>query len=220
MLSLGDMVASVFEPYSIADFKRGVSEIQRSADAKAPGEQSKPEEARLRDAFKPLGRSNSAITVDGKEAPKDRVTFNPDGNRDWWPCLLIVAWLWPLYRYYFASKPQNERRIEQRIVDLPLFLFGLTWLAAVAHYFAKVGLYRDLYGEPNAHVILTFAAGAFLVGAFAGYLNLELTQLYVRKPIARPFFRDHNPHGVKSGVRVGAFLECRFLARHPADYGQ
>lgn len=43
----------------------------------------------------------------------------------------------------------------------------------------------------------------FLLGAFADYLNLEVTQLYVRRRIARLFFRGHNPHGLKSGLRVG-----------------
>lgn len=41
------------------------------------------------------------------------------------------------------------------------------------------------------------------MGAFAGYLNLEVTQLYIRRWIALPFFREHNPHGLKRGLRVG-----------------
>ncbi len=203
MMSLGGLVASLFEQYSIVDFKRGITEIRRGADAKARGEVLAPEPERLREAFKPMDRSDRPLLMTPKSGAQYDLRVGQGAVTSWWPYLVIVVWLWPLYRYYFSSKPQNERRAEQRIVDLPLFLFALTWLAAVAHYFSRVGTYRELYGDPDARVKITFAAGAFLLGAFAGYLNLELTQLYVRRRIARPFFRDHNPHGLKSGLRVG-----------------
>ncbi len=192
MMSLGGLVASLFEQYSIVDFKRGITEIRRSAGAKARGEVLAPEAERLREAFKPMDRSDRPLLMTPKSGAQYDLRVGQGAGTSWWPYLVIVVWLWPLYRYYFSSKPQNERRVEQRIVDLPLFLFALTWLAAVAHYFSRVGTYRELYGDPDARVKITFAAGAFLLGAFAGYLNLELTQLYVRKRIARPFFRDHN----------------------------
>ncbi len=65
------------------------------------------------------------------------------------------------------------------------------------------------YGEPDLHILAIFAAGAFMLGAFTGYLNLEITQLYVRRFIARPFFREHNPFGLKRGVRLG--LTARYV---------
>ena len=203
MMGLGGLVASLFEQYSIVDFKRGITEIRRSVDAKARGEVTEPEPERFREAFKPLDRSGGPARVDLKGAAQSDIRIGLGARTGWWPYLLIVAWLWPLYRYHFSSKPQNQRRVEQRIVDLPLFLFALTWLAALGHYFTKVGLSRELYGEPDFRIKTTFAAGAFLLGAFAGYLNLELTQLYVRRRIARRFFREHNPHGLKRGLRVG-----------------
>ena len=203
MMSLGGMVASLFEQYSIVDFKSGITEIRRSAEAKARGEVVEPERGKLREAFKPLDHNDQPLKMDPKNAARYDLRAGRDEGISWWPYPLIIFWLWPLYRHYFSSKPQNQRRVEQRIVDLPIFLFALTWLAAVVHYFSRSGIYGELYGVPDFRVKMTFAAGSFLVGAFAGYLNLELTQLYVRKRIARPFFCDHNPHGLKNGLRVG-----------------
>ncbi|OAI43140.1 hypothetical protein AYO41_02785 [Verrucomicrobia bacterium SCGC AG-212-E04] len=203
MVGLGGIVASMFEQYSVADFKSGLSEMQRAAEAKARGEDPEQGSKRLHDALKPLDRKAASTPINFKAAAKSDARLSLGAGAGWWTYALIVIWLWPLYRHHFSSKPQNQRRVEQRIVDLPVFLFALTWLVALGHYFTQVTVYRDLYGEPDLRIKTTFAAGAFLLGAFAGYLNLEVTQLYVRRRIARLFFREHNPHGLKSGLRVG-----------------
>ncbi len=191
MIGLGGIVASLFEQYSIADLKSGLSEAQRQIEAEKSGKPTSPEAtARLREALKPLPHvSDSAPTIHRKKAPAD-VNVKAGDDRNSWAIIFILLWLWPLYRYYFSSKPQNLLRVERRIIDWPVFLFGLTWLVAAVHYLDRMASYRARYGEPDLRTLAVFAAGAFIFGAFAGYLNLELTQLYVRRFIARPFFRD------------------------------
>jgi class 3 adenylate cyclase len=205
MIGLGGIVATLFEQYSIADLKSGLVEAQRRVEAEERGERASPgASARLRDAFKPLHNEKRHITYDVRD--KKGQTPQEQGG---WAVLFIVVWLWPLYRYYFSSKPPNLLRVERRIIDWPVFLFGLTWLVAAQHYLARMASYRERYGEPDLHILAIFAAGAFMFGAFTGYLNLELTQLYVRRFIARPFFRAHNPFGLKRGVRLG--LTARYV---------
>lgn len=202
MIGLGGIIAGLFEQYSVADFKRGMVEVRKNVEAEKRGEAVPDEPARLHDAFKPLGTTEPSRQAGAGKGNKALNIRLGRGAEDW-PSLLIFLWLWPLYRFYFSRKPPNLPRVEQRIVNLPIFLFALTWMSAASHYCFKLGLYRSLYGEPDARIKTTFAAGAFLLGAFAGYLNLELTQLYVRRFIARPFFREHNPYHLKSGLRVG-----------------
>ncbi len=210
MIGLGSIVASLFEQYSIADLKSGLSEAQRQIEAEKSGKPPSPESsARLREALKPLPHVTDSAPNLHRQKAASNVNVNAGDDRNSWATLLIFLWLWPLYRYYFSSKPQNLLRIERRIVDWPVFLFGLTWLVAATHYLERMASYRGRYGEPDLRILAVFAVGSFIFGAFAGYLNLELTQLYVRRFIARPFFRDHNPHGLKRGVRVG--LTARYI---------
>ncbi len=201
MMGLGGIVASIFEQYSIMDFDRGLEAMQRRSEAVARGE--KPlADGKVREAFKPLDeKARDAATAKGGSSEDVNIELGASGSR--WPYLIIVIWLWPLYRHYFSRAAPNLGRVEQRIVDLPVFLFALTALTAVLRYFEKVGLYRDLYGEPDFRTKLTFAAAALLLLAFAGYLNLEVTQLYIRRAIARPFFAEFDPYGLKKGLRVG-----------------
>src|SRR4029077_15646083 len=94
---------------------------------------------KLRDAFKPLHENEvSAAVRKNKKAPPD-VSMRFGEGQGSWGILLIFIWLWPLYRYYYSSKPANLLRVERRIIDWPVFLFGLTWLVAAAHYFARMG---------------------------------------------------------------------------------
>jgi hypothetical protein len=111
MMGLGGFVASIFEQYSIVDFKRGITEIRRSADAVKRGEVSKPEPERLREAFKPLDRSERRLRLDLKGAAESDVRVGFGAGTGWWPYVLIVAWLWPLYRYHFSGKSQNQARV-------------------------------------------------------------------------------------------------------------
>ena len=206
MMSLGGIIAGLFEQYSIIDFKSGIGEVRKNVEAEQRGAHTPGSSERMREAFKPLDRQHAARPTDARGRKDDGVSYRLADGRTWWPYLLIFLWLWPLYRHNFSSKPPSRDRVERRIVDLPMFLFGLTWLAAAGHYFYQLGVYQDLYGEPDLRVLTSFAVGACLLGAFAGYLNLELTQLYVRRFIARPFFEANNPYALKRGLRVGLTL--------------
>ncbi len=193
MIGLGGIVASVFEQYSIIDFDRMLGELKLLTQATARGDQPK-DDSRLREALRPLDENAREAKRAG--GARDRnVKINLGGAPTRWMTLFIVAWLWPLYRHYFSHRKANLVRVEQRIIDLPLFLFGLTWLVTALRYFDKISLYRDLYGEPDLRIVSTFAASAILLGTLGGYLNLEVTRLY-----------DHVGAAVRAAVGMRAAL--------------
>ncbi|MDQ7773517.1 MAG: adenylate/guanylate cyclase domain-containing protein [Elusimicrobiales bacterium] len=123
-----------------------------------------------------------------------------------WYLLFIVPWLWPLYRHYFSGRKPPQSLVERRIINLPLFLFGLSWAAAIHRYFLGMSSYAELYGPVPDSMRLVFIASTVMMGAFASYLNIEITGAYVRRYIARPFFLETDPHGLKHGFAVNLTL--------------
>lgn len=196
LIGLGGIMASIFEEYSVLYLRGELRAESRSATG-------------------PDGKPQVNISIGGpRRAPEaqsgtpkkgTQVQLGESGGR--LPYLLLVVWLWPLYRHFFRLvrrwAPPSPARIAQRIVDLPVFLFALTWVAAITRYFDQVTGYRLEYGEPDRPIHLTFVAGTLLFGTFAGYLNFEFGQIYTRRFVARPYFLEHDPYGLKSGLRLG-----------------
>ncbi len=199
MLSLSGIVASLFEQYSVLDIRGRVRELRAEMEARERARPPAPAEAASAAASEPRIKLTVGDPVGDRGSTITRLNGLLLG-------LLLVGWLWPLYRHYFSRRPPPAAQVEQRIVDLPVFLFALTWLAAGLRYFEQVELYWDLHGEPDLRVKTTLLAAAVLLGTFAGYLNLELTQIYVRRRIARPYFAEQNPFGLKRGLRLGLTL--------------
>jgi len=50
-----------------------------------------------------------------------------------------------------------------------------------------------------------------MLGAFVSYLNLELTGLYIRARIAKPFFAETNPYGLKRGFAISLTLRYALM---------
>ncbi|HBE89003.1 MAG TPA: hypothetical protein DDW67_07690 [Elusimicrobia bacterium] len=123
-----------------------------------------------------------------------------------WYLLFIVPWLWPLYRHYYGKRKPSQALVERRVINLPLLLFGLSWAAAIHRYFLGMSSYAELYGPVPDSMRLVFIASTVMMGAFASYLNIEITGAYVRRYIARPFFLETDPHGLKHGFAVNLTL--------------
>lgn len=208
MLALGSITAGLFQQYSIADFDRGLDVLENSA-----GKNEKAYTAELRQAFKTLYDEKIEVTRRKDEKSKSNVKFQFDlgGWGSWILHGFIFLWLLPLYRKRFLKGEIDPEVIERRIVGLPVVLFILVWVAAVERYFSSAGLYRELYGDPNIKIQSIFAASSFLMGAFAGYLNLELTTLYIRRFIAQPYFVENNPHGLKRGMKIGLTMRYALM---------
>jgi len=102
-------------------------------------------------------------------------------------------------------------RIESRIINLPIVIFVLGWLMALQLYFVKVASYCAHYGPAPVRIKVVFCVSSLLFAAFVSYLNLELTGLYIRRHVARPFFLKNNPYGLKNGFAVSLTLRYALM---------
>lgn len=204
MLAFGNFTAFFFERYSMIDVDLVKSELQRVTDSHGAYSSSQSTWIKI---FKPV---NFTVTekpgADGKPVKKGD---KKDGGDLYF--LLLAIWLWPLYKFYFSKKPQDLVRIEKRIINLPLVLFVLGWVIALQGYFSKVASYSSHYGAAPDRVKLVFAVSALLVGTFVSYLNLELTGLYIRGRMAKPFFLEINPYGVKRGFAINLTMRYALM---------
>lgn len=212
MTGMGSITADLFEKYSLIDVKLIQTEWKKSMDAKAGGKTYVPPRDIQDRMFKPLGPPRKTTYVykkgSGWQEDDTQITLGRRGsgieNHYFW---LLLIWLWPLYRFYFSSKKHNIARIEKRIINLPLFILTLVWIIAVSRYFFNVTAYASQYGDPDLRIKLVFAVSSLVFGTFASYLNLELTQLYIKRFIARPFFLKNNPHGIKRGISISLTMK-------------
>lgn len=205
MAGFGGITAGFLEKYSLIDQELFKSEWRRargSGGAYTPAEEVKDR------IFKPL-KLNKKINYRLENGKWEKsVVYDDSEDVPWYYFLLLAAWLWPLYRHYFSRKPQDPGRIESRIVNLPLVIFGLCWLMALQRCLGKISAYSAQYGQAPERILGVFGVSALLFGAFSGYLNLELTGLYIRRFMARPFFLENNPYGLKRGF--AASLTMRY----------
>ena len=203
-VAFGSTTSFLFEKYSIFDFNLAKTEWQHFTAAQAKGETYILPQAVQDRLLKPLNFT-------GRPTKKGGVTYEAKaGNLDF-SFIFLIIWLLPLYKYYFLKKPQDLGRIERRIIHLPLVMFVLGWVVAVQRYFSNVSGYSAFYGSVPLRVKLVFAVSALLLATFVNYLNLELTGLYVRQRIAKPFFLENNPYGIKSGTAISLTLRYALM---------
>ncbi len=204
MVFFGSTTAFFFEKYSLLDPGLLKTELQNVLDAREKGDSYQPTEAvkeNLSKAFTLTKRlkSGGEMSYEAKSANLD-LSF-----------IFLLIWLLPLYWHYFSKKPQDLGRIERRIINLPLVIFVLGWVVALQRYLGNVSFYSGHYGAVPAKAKLVFAVSAVLLGAFVSYLNLELTGLYVRRFVAKPFFMENNPYGLKSGFAISLMLRYALM---------
>ncbi len=211
MVLLGSSTVLFFQTCSLIDFPLMKSELEHSLAEKAKGGSYRPSDAVFKAIFRPVNYEpqETEKVVDGK--PQKDVQFKSKGGNLNFYFLLLILWLWPLYRHYFSSKPQNIARIESRIINLPIVIFILGWVMALQLYFVKVASYAAHYGAAPARMKVVFGVSSLLFAAFVSYLNLELTGLYIRRRIARPFFLENNPYGLKKGFAVSLTLRYALM---------
>jgi len=211
MVYLGSTTAYFFEKYSLIDPGFVKAEWQNAVDAGAKGRDYSPSPDSLKTMSKSLGlkaRVDKRL-VNGKMV--EDVKFEARNESLNWYSFLLLLWLWPLYRHYFSKKPQNTGRIESRIINLPLVMFVLGWVMALQRYFEKAAFYAANFGPVPDKVRAVYLVSSIIFGTFVSYLNLELTGLYVRGAVAKPFFTETNPYGLKRGFAISLTLRYALM---------
>ena len=211
MVYLGSTTAFFFEKYSLVDVGLLKTEWEHARDASAKGGSYTPSPEVQGRIFKPLKLAKHTEYSRASGQWEKREVYSDKQGLDWFYFLFLLLWLLPLYRYYFSKKPQAPAVIERRIIQLPLVIFVLGWVIALQRYFMEAASYSALYGPAPFRVKAVFALAALLLGAFASYLNLELTGLYIRRYIAKPFFLENNPYGVKRGFAINLTLRYALM---------
>ncbi|OGR39881.1 MAG: hypothetical protein A2X29_11985 [Elusimicrobia bacterium GWA2_64_40] len=202
MVLFGNATSYYFQTFSLMDLERVKTEVNLAISKHAKGEGYSITDAVQKEIFRPINyHKRDAYRYKNGELEKLEENVNDDGNLDLY-FLLLIVWLWPLYRHYFSKKPQDPARIEKRIINLPIVIFVLGWVMAAQLYFVKVASFSELYGPAPLRIKLSLAASSLIFAAFVSYLNLELTGLYIRRRIAGPFFKQNNPHGLKHGLAI------------------
>lgn len=199
MVGFGSIASGLFEWYSLWDLGLLKTELTKTANGSVSF--SSDMRTRIFKQLTPYSHEESGPVKTSARAENSDFLSN-------FYFIFLLVWLLPLYRYYFSKKPQDLARIERRIINLPLVIFALGWVIAVQHYFFGVNGYHANYGPVPGRVKLTLAIFSVLMGAFISYLNLEVTGLYIRRHIAKPFFDETNPHGLKRGF--AASLTMRY----------
>jgi class 3 adenylate cyclase len=207
-VAFGGFTSGLFENYSLFFEKSSLSlaktELQHFTDAQAKGVVYESPQSVKAQLLKPFAK-NVRTEADGK------TTYESKAKNLDFSFIFLFIWLFPLYKYYFLKKSQDIGRIERRIVHLPLVMFVLGWVVAVQRYFWNVSNYLEAYGAVPFRVKLVFAVSALLLATFVNYLNLELTGLYVRARIAKPFFLANNPYGLKRGIAISLTLRYALM---------
>ena len=211
MVSFGGITAFFFEKYSLLDTGLVKTEWQSSVDAGAKRESYIPSQTTRDKFFKSLNLNKRVEKRWVRGELREEIRYESPGAGLQFYFLLLVVWLWPLYRHYFSRKPQDLARIEGRIINLPLAIFVLGWVIAAQRYFSSAAGYAEQFGAAPDRVKLVFAVSALLFGAFVSYLNLELTGLYIRRFMAKPFFAANNPYGLKRGFAVSLTLRYALM---------
>ncbi|MDA8129991.1 MAG: adenylate/guanylate cyclase domain-containing protein [Elusimicrobia bacterium] len=211
MAGFGGLTASFLEKYSLIDVDLLKTEWARVSDAKAHGEKIEIAQKDMMRIFRPI-KMEKRIEHHYKNGKWEEVEAykNTDGVGIFY-FLIILAWLWPLYRYRFSAKKPRPSTIERRIINLPLLLFALSWAFSVQRYFMSVSSYTHIYGPVPDKMKLVFAVSSLLMGAFVSYLNLEITGAYIRRYIARPFFSESDPYGPKRGFAINLTLRYALM---------
>jgi len=210
MVLFGSTTAHFFEVYSLIDLNAAKAELRQYSDYRAKGGSFEVSQADWLRIFRPVNAVKLDFRYVNGKMEKKVVKAEARNNLDLY-LLFLLFWLWPLYRYYFSKKPQDTGRIERRIIGLPKVIFALGWVLALERYFESVFYYSAQYGHADAKIRLVFAVSSLLLGTFVSYLNLELTGLYIRRHIARPFFAANNPHGVKNGSAISLTLRYALM---------
>lgn len=211
MVFFGNSTAQFFEKSSLIDRPLLKSELEHAIASRAKGGAYQPSKDVYIRIFRPVNYEPHKVehVVNGKA--QKAVNFSNKGGRLDLYCLLLVVWLWPLYRHHFSKKPQDIVRIESRIINLPIVIFVLGWAMALQLYFVKVASYTEHYAFTPDKIKVVFAVSSLLFAAFVSYLNLELTGLYIRRRVARPFFLENNPYGLKKGFAVSLTLRYALM---------
>lgn len=124
-------------------------------------------------------------------------------------CLLLALRLLPLYFYNFSSRAVNEKNIEKIIINLPLFILGLSWTAGFIKLAMNLtGCYIVLETLPVL-ISTLFLVSFIMFAAFASLLTMGFTQEYINKYIAAPFFENYEPYGIRYGSSIN--LSMRFF---------
>jgi class 3 adenylate cyclase len=200
-LAFARAASVIFEQYSMVDFGLARSEFNRAVAAHEKGSGYEVTRGTWLHIFKPIGVKKVETGGRSADGEKDFGYTSEDPTDDLY-LLLLLVWLWPLYRHYFSKKRQDPARIERRIIQLPAFIFALGWVLALQRFLVNMHTYSSLYGPVPGRITLVLAASALFFGVLMSYLNLELTGLYIRARIARPFFAETNPYGIKRGFAI------------------
>ncbi len=203
-VAFGSTTAFFFEKYSLIDIGLLKTEWQNVTDAQAKKEYYKPTQATWEKIFN-LPDLTKHVTDNGGMTYEAKA-----GNLDF-SFVFLLIWLLPLYKHNFFKKARDTSSIERRIIHLPLVIFLLGWGIAGQRYFGNMSAYSALNGAVPLRINLIFIVSAILLGAFVSYLNLELTGLYVRQRVAKPFFLENNPYGVKSGFAISLTLRYALM---------
>lgn len=211
MVYFGGVTGYLFERFSLIDTALLKQEWELNRGLRAKGEKYTPPKDIAKKVFKPLNLSER-VTYRLKGGKTEKVvTYSDRQEIGWYYFLILAAWIWPLYRHNFSKKPQDLKAIERRITHLPVVILVLGWAIAVQHYFAKAAAYAAQYGPLPDKVTAVLIVSSLLFVAFVSYLNLELTGLYIRRRIARPFFLATNPYGLKQGFAINLTLRYALM---------
>ncbi|MGM0608540.1 MAG: adenylate/guanylate cyclase domain-containing protein, partial [Candidatus Muiribacteriota bacterium] len=114
--------------------------------------------------------------------------------------IILTIYLFPVYKYKFKKKNYNMK-VEQKIVNLPFFIFILSWLNSLYFLFIR---YIFFYIE-NALTFrnaLVYFFSAVLFGSMATFINCGITTSYIYNKIACGIFSKNNKYKIKNGYSI------------------
>ena len=214
MILFGSVTSYFFEKYSLIDEKLLHTEIGNINAAATKGERYYIPDSERKLIFKPLDISSKAENGsyhNKEDYPKAGPVAGRTGGISKFYFIFLLLWLLPLYRYYFSRGKRNTAAVEWRIMHLPLIIFILCWIIAAQHFLVSIHDYSLLYGRAGIRVGLIFLVSSVLMGAFTSYLNLELTGLYIRRFISRPFFRENDLYSPRKGFAVSLTMRYALM---------
>lgn len=211
MVGFGSVTSDFLESYSMVDMELLKTEWTRVSESYGRGEKVEVAASDWTRVFRPLpSRERTKVIFKGGKFEKQEFTAETESVGGLY-ALFLIPWLWPLYRHYFGKKKPPQEVVERRIINLPLVLFALSWIEAIHRYFLSVSGYEMLYGAVPDKLKLVFVISSILKGVFVSYLNLEITGAYIRRFIARPFFCETDPHGLKHGFSVNLTMRYAMM---------
>lgn len=125
--------------------------------------------------------------------------------------LLLVFWLWPVYRKRFGGKSVDQDLIRKRLVNLPVLVLAVPWIMGLYNLLFQLYFNAQFLGGLNNKLTGIYIVNFFVFGTLVNYFNMGITNRYIYNRIAADNLDGSDLYALKSGTSIKLGLRIALL---------